>query len=130
MHIPIGAAAGRLWTLTIRQAAGVDGLVLAISGRLGVRASEQLADLLAQATRDGYRRILCDLERVDYISSRGLLALDEASIRIKHAGGELLICALQDPARLALELSGIEAHFAVAPSRDAALALFERREGS
>ena len=78
--------------------------------------------MLSTAIENGYRRILCDIEGLDYASSPGLLALDAAGERVRRSGGELLLCGLTGPVRIALELSGIEPHFDVAECRPSALA--------
>jgi anti-anti-sigma factor len=58
---------------------------------------------------------------VDYISSAGLLALDAIAGRVHQAGGDLVLCGLVEPVRLAFDLSGLLPHFAVEPSRDLAI---------
>jgi stage II sporulation protein AA (anti-sigma F factor antagonist) len=120
----VGQVKGKVWTLTVRHEVVGDVLVLSVSGRAGTGGSRQLADALFQAIGNGHRRVLCDIERLDYASSAGLLALNAAAERIRQEGGELLVCGMTDPVRIALDLSGIQSNFSVADSRAAALARF------
>ena len=110
-----------VWSLTIRREVVDDVLVLSVSGRAGSLGSHRLTDMLVQAVADGHRRILCDLEHLDYASSAGLLALDAAARRIREDRGQLLLCGMTDVVRIALDLSGIQPAFRVADSRAAAL---------
>ena len=96
--------------------------VFAPAGRLGTLSSGDLIEALVAAINGGARLVLVDLSAVDYISSAGLLALDAASGRVQAAGGELVLCGLVEPVRLAFDLAGLLPHFTIAPSRDPALA--------
>ena len=110
------------WRLRVTRTEDQEVLIVTVAGRLGTRSSGELIEALVEAIGQGHRRILCDLEGVDYASSAGLLALDAVSGRMHVAGGELVLCGLSDPVRLVLDLAGLLPHFAVEPSRDAALA--------
>ena len=70
--------------------------------------------LLAVLNR-GARAVLLDLTKVDYISSAGLLALDAVSNRVQQAGGELVLCGLVEPVRLAFDSAGLLPHFGIDP---------------
>ena len=120
----VGRLRSGVWTLTIDHEVVEGVLVLSVSGRAGMGGAQRLTDALLQALGNGHRRILCDIERLDYASSAGLLALHAAAQRIRQDGGELLVCGLTDPVRLALDLSGIQPEFRVEDSRAAALAHF------
>ena len=112
------------WSLRIDRSAVGDVRVFAPAGRLGTLSSGDLIEALVAAIKDGARLVLVDLSAVDYISSAGLLALDAASGRVQTAGGKLVLCGLVEPVRLAFDLAGLLPHFAVATSRDLALARF------
>lgn len=96
-------------------------MVVAFAGRLGADGSHGLADSLGDAIRGGQRRLLVDLEGVDYVSSAGLQALQTAAAGMRQSGGSLVLCALCEPVRLALELAGLTAEFAIEPTREAGL---------
>jgi anti-anti-sigma factor len=109
------------WSLRIDRATVGDVHVFAAAGRLGTLSSGDLIERLMEAIKSGARRVVVDLTAVDYISSAGLLALDAIAGRVHQAGGDLVLCGLVEPVRLAFDLSGLLPHFAVEPSRDLAI---------
>jgi anti-anti-sigma factor len=127
--IPVGTvlpSERHTWRLTITREVEQGVLIVTVAGRLGTASSGVLVETLVQAIRDGHRRILCDLEGVDYASSAGLRALDAISGRMHAAGGDLVLCSLSEPVRAVFELSDLLAHFAIEPSRDAGIARASR----
>lgn len=112
----------RTWALSVVREVEGDVLVVTIAGRLGTAASADVIETLVEAIRGGHLRIACDLTRVDYASSAGLLALDAVNGRMHAAGGRIVLCGLAEPVRLALEFAGLLSQFAVADSREAAIA--------
>jgi anti-anti-sigma factor len=110
------------WSLRIDRASLGDVDVFAPVGRLGTLSSGDLLEALAGAVANGTRRVVLDFSGVDYVSSAGLLALDAVSERVHQAGGELVLCGLVVPVRLAFDLAGLLPHFVVEPSRELAIA--------
>lgn len=110
------------WSLQIDCTSVGDVQVFAPAGRLGTLSSGGLMEALLAVLNRGARAVLLDLTKVDYISSAGLLALDAVSNRVQQAGGELVLCGLMEPVRLAFNLAGLLPHFGIEPSRDLALA--------
>jgi anti-anti-sigma factor len=90
-------------------------LVLAVAGRLGEASSGQLTEILEAAVDANQAGFVVDLSGVDYLSSAGLLAIDRAADR-------LVLCAVRDPVRIALDLAGLPPYLAVEPSREQAIA--------
>ena len=118
------------WSLRIDRAIVGEVHVFAPAGRLGTLSSGDLMEALVGAINGGARLVLVDLAGVDYISSAGLLALDAASGRVRAAGGELVLCGLVEPVRLAFDLAGLLPHFKIASSRAPALARLAAGNGS
>ena len=110
------------WSLRIERARVGDVDVFAPVGRLGMLSSGDLIEALVGAVKEGARRLVVDFAGVDYISSAGLLALNAISERVHQAGGDLVLCGLVVPVRLAFELAGLLPDFSVEPSRELALA--------
>jgi anti-anti-sigma factor len=89
--------------------------------RLAAASCGELTQGLADAINAGAAAIVLDLSRVDYISSAGLLAIEAVAARIHAGGGELVICGLTEPVRLAFDLAGSLRQLVVEPSRQAAV---------
>jgi anti-anti-sigma factor len=66
-------------------------------------AAAELADAIGR----GERHILIDLNQLDYISSRGILAIEAASARLASEGGDLQVTGAQGSVLIALELAGM-----------------------
>lgn len=110
------------WQLTVSREDHHGIAVFAAKGRLGTLSAGDLLEVLAGAIATGTRRIVLDLSGVDYVSSAGLLALDAILGRLHMVDGELVLCGLTEPVRIAFELSGLLTHFNETPSRADALA--------
>jgi stage II sporulation protein AA (anti-sigma F factor antagonist) len=81
-------------------------LVIEVTGRVGSAAASELSGALANAITAGDRRIVLDLNGLDYISSAGILAVEGAAARLRSEGGALVLSGVRPPVRLALELAG------------------------
>jgi len=110
------------WSLRIDRVTVGDVHVFAPVGRVGTLSSGGLIEALTGPIKAGTPRMVVDLAGVDYISSAGLLALQSVAARVHHAGGDLVLCGLVEPVRVAFDLAGLLSEFAVEPSRDRALA--------
>ena len=114
------------WSLRIDRARVGDVDVFAPVGRLGTLSSGDLIEALVGAVKEGARSLVVDFAGVDYISSAGLLALNAIAGRVHQAGGDLVLCGLVVPVRLAFELAGLLPDFSVEPSRELALGRLAR----
>jgi len=109
------------WPLTIVRDDVGEVAVFVASGRLGTLTSGDLIEALATAIQNGARRLVLDLSAVDYLSSAGLLALDAIQGRLHMVRGDMVLCGITEPVRMAFDLSGLLPNFTEAPSRDEAI---------
>jgi anti-sigma B factor antagonist len=109
------------WPLrvTATQSEGV--IVLTLDGRVAQESSGQLAKAISEAASSGDRRLVVDFEGVDYISSRGLQALDSAALGFQKSGGTLILSGIDGPVRTTFQLAALLERFTVEPSRDDAV---------
>jgi anti-anti-sigma factor len=101
-----------------------DVLVLELAGRVGAASAGLLAEAVANAFNRG-DRLVVDLSGVDYVSSAGLRALEVAAGEAAGNGGRpgtLVLCAVSEPVRIALDLAGLLPRLRIEPSRDLAVA--------
>ena len=98
-----------------------DTTLLVLRGELDIATSPQLRDELVRVIAGG-RRIVVDLEGLDFIDSVGLGILVSGLKRARSDGGDLeLVCAnrvILQP----LELTGLDQTFTLYAQRDEALA--------
>jgi len=97
---------GTTWFLAITEQSLDDALVLVAAGRVGTAAAPRLADALADAGRRTDRVVL-DLSAVDYISSTGVTAIEQATTRLNAQGKALVIRGAGGAVRLCLEIARV-----------------------
>ena len=125
------SAVARLrWPLLLatERCAGV--LVVVAAGRLSHQSAAVLGTALEAAISGEPGGLVLDLGQVDYMSSAGLEIIDKAAQRLKRAKGLLVLCGLQEPVQVALELAGLDASIAIEPSRERAAARIAETAGS
>ncbi|HKU62669.1 MAG TPA: STAS domain-containing protein [Gemmatimonadales bacterium] len=86
--------------ITITREGGA--AVLRLAGRLDGEAALQLAEALEALLREGRRLVTLDLREVTYLSSPGILALQQAHQEYAAARGELLLASPSPAAAEAL----------------------------
>ena len=94
------------WFFTITEQSLPDALVLIAAGRVGSAAGPKLANALADAGRRSDRVVL-DLSAVDYISSTGVRAIEQASTHLNAQGKALVVRGVGGAARLCLEIARV-----------------------
>jgi len=113
---------GLEWPLRISQEQRDGVLVVTLAGRVGCVAAERLRQALNEAIVQGDRRLVVDFSLVDYVSSAGLEALEEAATLCADSHGTLVLCGVSAPVRLVLDVAGALSRFPIEPSRDHAVA--------
>jgi anti-anti-sigma factor len=97
---------GTAWFFAITYQSLDDALVLVAAGRVGTAAAPKLADALADAGRLTDRVVL-DLSAVDYISSAGVKAIEQATTHLNAQGKALVIRGAGGATRLCLEIARV-----------------------
>ena len=80
--------------------------VVEFDGELDTTASPEAESQLNQLREQGVRKILVDLEKMDFISSAGLRVLLATAQELKKAGGELRVCNLNEIVQEVFDISG------------------------
>jgi anti-anti-sigma factor len=119
-EVPRPATPVRLWTLDICRESRDGVRILTLAGRIGVAASARLTTVLKEEMQGGNARIVVVLEQVDYISSAGLVALQNAARQARERGRPFALSGLSEPVRLAFELAGVLSTFAIEPTGETA----------
>lgn len=96
-------------------------VVVQLTGELDLYNAHAVRDELFAVAARGPDRVVVDLSAVTFIDSTGLGALIEARTRLTNRSA-FLLAAPGFETRRALEISGLDRHFAVHESLDAALA--------
>jgi len=97
-------------------------LVLSPRGRLDSITAPAFEALVRGRLADGQRRIVVDLEGLDYISSAGLRILLVAAKTLKAARGQIALCRAQGTVMEVLRISAFDRIFTILPSLEQAVA--------
>lgn len=119
--------AARDGTSGIRQApvAGISrtngSVVVSLAGELDLYNAHEVREALLECCAESPNRLVVDLSGIKFIDSTALGVLIEARTRMENRRA-FLLAAPGLETRRALEISGLDRHFAVHDSLDAALA--------
>lgn len=101
-----------------------DVVVVAVIGQLVVGNRQEFKQSVLDEVERGARRILVDFSETGYVDSSGLGALVSLNKRLREAGGELRLTALNEDMRTLFELTRLDTLFRLYASRAEALAQF------
>ena len=97
-------------------------LVVTVDGQLVVANRQEFKQLVLDEVERGARQVVVDFAGTAYIDSSGLGALVSLGKRIREAGGELRLAALNEDLRTLFELTRLDTLFPLYASRDDAVA--------
>jgi anti-anti-sigma factor len=100
-------------------------LVVALKGSLNSSTADDLDRRLAVTIQAETKRLLFDLEGLEFVSSAGLRVFLMADKRLKKQGGEARYCSLNENIQNLFDLTGLRAHSGIFPTRAAALTGFK-----
>lgn len=116
----------RTWSLRIAREWSGSALILTTSGRIGQAEAARLGQAIDDAVREA-RGVVVDLSGVDYLSGAGASVISSAAAR-NGGHGAIVVCGMQDPVRIALELAGVLEGLPTAATREESLARLRMRE--
>jgi anti-sigma B factor antagonist len=96
-----------------------DHVIVVLRGELDVLDAAGAADALEAVTMRE-PRVIIDLAALEFIDSSGLAALARARMHARHAGGDLLLAAPQQPVLRVLAVTRMLDVFSVHPSVEVA----------
>jgi len=97
-------------------------LVLGPKGRLDSITAPEFELLVRGCLADGHRRIVIDLDALDYISSAGLRVLLVAAKALKTERGQIALCRVRSMVMEVLRISAFDRIFTILPSLEQAVA--------
>ena len=97
------------------------GCIIRLAGELDLYNAPVVREALTEVSADEPKRVIVDLSEVEFIDSTALGVLIEAKTKLPDRKGFVLAGPRLDTRR-ALEISGLDRHFAVHESVDDALA--------
>lgn len=108
---------------TAPESLGPEDLVIVqVSGELDTSTSDQLESAMAQQVERGARRIILDLQAMDYVSSVGLRVFLFYLKRLRASDGQLVLSGLNEEVQEIFDMAGFTPLFAIAPTLEDARA--------
>jgi anti-anti-sigma factor len=99
-----------------------DVLILDVSGRLDASTSGSAHDALVSFANSGAKRVVLDLDKLDYVTSAGLRVILTLAKLLQFSRGELKICRASAPVKEVLEASGFNSLIKMFDDEKAAIA--------
>lgn len=96
--------------------------VLKVRGEVDVYTAPRFRERLAELAEEGGRRIVVDLEAVDFLDSTGLSALVGGLERVRSTNGDLVLVCTQNRILKLFDITGLTDVFVVHPSVEDAVA--------
>ena len=98
--------------------------VIAVQGRLDAPAAPEAERAFVAAVDEGARRVLLDLNGVDYMSSGGIRVIVMLSKRLGREGGSLKLCGMNPFVSEVFEITNLASQYDIRSDRHAGLAAF------
>ena len=102
-----------------------DGILIAVvAGRIDGSNAQEYQNILESGIGPEDDRLILDFERLTFISSAGLRVGVIVAWKFKESGRQFGVCALADPVREVISVSGFDQIIDVYASRDEAIEAF------
>jgi anti-anti-sigma factor len=101
-----------------------DVLVVDMSGRLDTHSSGDAGDRMVKIAQGDDKRVLLNLEKLDYVSSAGLRVILRGAKLLQNSLGELKICNAKGNVKSVLETSGFDSLIKIYDTEKEAFAAF------
>lgn len=98
--------------------------VVVLEGELDTLTALEAKDQLNQLQGHGVKKVLLDLEKLDFITSTGLRVLLATAHELEEVGGELRICNLNEAVQEVFDISGFNTLLMVFDNEAKAMAGF------
>ncbi|HVU40697.1 MAG: STAS domain-containing protein [Xanthobacteraceae bacterium] len=99
-----------------------DTFVVTAKGRLDSGASAVFAEKVGALITSANPKLLIDFAEVDFVTSAGLRAVLVLVKKVKAAGGSFALCAVQEPVREVLDITGFTDMLRIHTARAEAIA--------
>jgi anti-sigma B factor antagonist len=106
------------------RAKGSDVTLIVIRGEIGTETVDQFKEKLEQVINDGKKKLVIDLQEVNYLNSMGLGVFASALKKLKKGNGDLKLINLSPTVMELLERSRLDKVFDVFETEEEAVKSF------
>ncbi len=90
--------------------------IFSLSGRLDSNSSPEFDKRIIQAMENGFRFIVLDCRKLDYITSAGLRVVVKTAKKLKPEEGRIILCAMEDYVKEVFEIAGFDSFLPILPT--------------
>lgn len=101
-----------------------DVLVVEVEGRVDAVTTPQIEKILQGYLSGGQKKLLIDMQHVDYLSSAGMRLLLSLAKKLQSLQGKLVICSIAENVLEVIKMAGFHLILTIAPTRQAGLQSF------
>ncbi len=84
--------------------------IFSVRGSLDSNTSPELETQIYSALESGERKLILNLENLDYISSAGIRVMLKTTKDLKRMEGNIVLCALQDYVKEVFDIAGFDGY--------------------
>jgi anti-sigma B factor antagonist len=95
--------------------------IFSVKGSLDSNTSPEFEQKIYEALEKGQRKLILNLEDLDYISSAGIRVMLKTTKDLKRMDGNIVLCSLQDYVREVFEIAGFDGYLNIENNLKAAM---------
>lgn len=100
--------------------------IFSLEGRLDSSSSPEFDKRIALAMEDGFRYIILDCQKLDYITSAGLRVVVKTAKKLKPEKGQIILCAMADYVKEVFEIAGFDSFLPIFPTLEDGIKMITR----
>ena len=101
-----------------------------ISGKLDANTASEVEKKLQDTINSGNKKLILDLQGLDYLSSAGLRVLLQAFKKMEASQGEMVLTSLNDKVMEIFAIAGLDHFFVLTETEDEAMKKVNREKNT
>ena len=95
--------------------------IFIVKGSLDSNTSPEFESRIYTSLETGQKRLILNLEDLEYISSAGIRVMLKTTKDLKHMEGNIVLCSLQDYVKEVFDIAGLDGYLCIEKNLDEAL---------
>ncbi len=95
--------------------------IFIVKGSLDSNTSPEFESRIYASLENGQKRLVLNLEDLEYISSAGIRVMLKTTKDLKHMDGNIVLCSLQDYVKEVFDIAGLDGYLCIEKNLDEAL---------
>ena len=100
--------------------------IFSLAGRLDSSSSPEFDKRIVLAMENGFRYIILDCQKLDYITSAGLRVVVKTAKKLKPEQGQIVLCAMADYVKEVFEIAGFDSFLPILPTLEDGIKMVTR----